>query len=139
MLSPSFSTTLGTPIGDPLSPLLFALYIADLPKSLPEFDFPIRIILFADDVVILADSPDHLQQCIDAISNYSDANFLKINVVKSKCLVFHKGRLPKCTFFLNNVPLEQVNKIVAWADDVVAVYLPKRHAEAARRPIPRAV
>lgn len=108
-LSSPFTTSLGTPQGDPLSPLLFSLFISDLPDSLPSFDFPIPTLLFADDTVLLADSAENLQLSIDALSRYCVENCLSINVSKTKCLVFHRGRLPACSFSVGGSPLEIVN------------------------------
>ena len=108
-LAVPFKTSLGTPQGDPLSPLLFSLFLYDLPSALPVFDFPISLLLFADDTLLLADSAEHLQTLIDALGRYASDNFLTINVSKTKCLVFHRGRLPSCSFHLAGSSLDIVN------------------------------
>ena len=52
--------------GDPLSPLLFILYLADLPKELNSnlgikaLRSKFHTLLFADDIVIMAPSSDYL-------------------------------------------------------------------------------
>ena len=54
-----------------------------------------NILLYADDVVIFAESPELLQMEIDVLYNYCEQWKLKLNTQKSKILVFRKGnRLP---------------------------------------------
>ena len=111
-LSSAFKTSVGTLQGDPLSPLLFSLFISDLPKEIPRYNLLFSIILFADDVVLLGESEQNLQTNIDALFSYASSNCLKVNVGKTKCLVFHRGRLPSCSFHLGGSPLELVNSFV---------------------------
>ena len=110
MLSSSFKTNQGTPQGDPLSPLLFALFLSDLPQSLPSLQCSTPILLFADDIVLIAHNPTDLQSLINSLHLYTSTNFLTINTSKTVCLVFHRGRLPACSFFLNKTPLNRVNQ-----------------------------
>ena len=115
LLSSPFESSIGTPQGDPISPLLFSLYIADLPDNLPKpsvslSNIPISCLLYADDTCILADDSKNLQLSLDALSDYCRRNKLMINVTKSKILVIHKGRLPKADFYLNGEIMERVNE-----------------------------
>lgn len=117
LLSPPFRSEIGTPQGDPLSPLLFSLYISDLPAALPPSNvvvpgtnFPLPTLLYADDSALLSDSPDNLQSSLDHLFSYCSQNCLSINISKSKILIFHKGRLPPCSFSINHLPLERVNE-----------------------------
>ena len=48
----------------------------------------IACLLFADDLVLLADSPEHLQNSIDLLSAYCNTYELTVNVNKTKILVF---------------------------------------------------
>ncbi|KAG1712185.1 Chorion peroxidase [Nymphon striatum] len=97
LLSPPFKSKIGTPQGDPISPLLFSLYIADLPSSLAPAsvnfpsDIPINCLLYADDTCLIADTADELQLSLDSLTEYCKINHLIINVSKSKVVVFHKG------------------------------------------------
>ena len=114
-LSPPFSSDKGVPQGDPSSPLLFNLFVSDLPDSLAHTppslnNTEIPYIQYADDLVLLADSPEDLQIAIDSLSLYCQENHLKTNSEKTKCLIFHKGRLPNLSFLLQNSELQIVSE-----------------------------
>jgi hypothetical protein len=116
-LSPPFRSQVGTPQGDPLSPLLFSLFLHDLPDSLrhpslkvPDSDVSIPCLLYADDTTLLADTSADLQIALDSLYQYCVANKLTINIRKSKFLVFHKGRLPTANVHINGDILERVNE-----------------------------
>mgnify|MGYP003897552265 CR=1 FL=1 len=66
--------------------------------------------MFADDLALLAETPADLQIVINSLASYCNVNGLKINIEKTKILIFHKGRLPKCQFTLNGAELEIVNE-----------------------------
>ena len=55
--------------------------------------FKLFIILYADDTVIMAESDADLQKQLDSFSDYCDIWRLKVNVEKSKIVVFSQGRL----------------------------------------------
>ena len=89
------------------------MFLADLPDSLahqaPSLNqVPVPYIQYADDLVLLAESAEELQIAIDSMALYCSENSLKINTEKTKCLVFHKGRLPRCSFSLEGFDLEIV-------------------------------
>ena len=114
-VSSSFSTYNGVPQGDPLSPLLFSLFIADLPDHLTHqgielaANVPLRYLLYADDLVITASSPGELQTAINDLSTYCLLNNLTVSIEKSKCMTFHRGYHRPLTYLYNNHPLENVN------------------------------
>ena len=65
MLTKKFKTLIGLPQGDPLSAVLFSLFVFDLPNCLPHpgpalHGILIPYIMFADDLAILAESPQEL-------------------------------------------------------------------------------
>jgi len=60
----------------------------------------------------VADSDVSLQQAIDFLEKYADENRLTVNVRKTKCLVFHRGRLPMCSFLYKGNQLQLVNNFV---------------------------
>ena len=87
--SKSHSIPSGIPQGSVLGPLLFLLYINDLPGELHNY-----VSLFADDLKMFAPSstPVRNQDDLDSLSNWQDMWLLKFNVVDEKCKVMHIGK-----------------------------------------------
>jgi len=111
-----FSTSCGVRQGCLLSPLLFTIYINDLVDAIDVGGFCyngvwIRLLLYADDIVFLASSPCVMQEMIDRLENYCDIWDLKVNLNKSKIMVFRKGgRLSKkWNWHFNGSNIEIVN------------------------------
>lgn len=97
-LSEPFNVTQGVKQGCLLSPLLFSLYLNDLHDFLPGglviSNTIVKVLLYADDIVLLADSPSVLQSMINSLYSYCSQWCLKINLDKSKVLIFRKaGRI----------------------------------------------
>ncbi len=99
--SDCFDTVTGVRQGCILSPLLFTLYVNDLSDYIDVGGFQfngvwIRMLLYADDIVFVASDHLILQQMIDKLSDYCDLWDLRVNLNKSKVMVFRKkGRLKK--------------------------------------------
>jgi len=114
MLSAPFQSNVGTPQGDTIAPILFSLFLSDIEKKIPAIGpmlngIRITMIMYADDICVLAESREDLQTLLDAIHLYCLENKLIVNVTKTKILVFHYGRCPSFSFYYENQNLEVVN------------------------------
>lgn len=110
-----FLTTIGLPQGNCMSPLMFNILLSDLPDFLNHVgpilnDVMIRVLLWADDITLLADDAEQLQKALDRLAQNCTDNGLTINVEKTKILVCHRGRLPSCNFTLHGKNLQIVKK-----------------------------
>ena len=85
--------------GEPLSPALFNAYIFDIAEQLKENNVrPINLnvvelnmLLFADDIILVADTKVSLQQKINILQEYFRELKLSINLNKTKIVVFRNG------------------------------------------------
>ena len=77
-------------------------------------DLRLMLLLYADDAVILSDTPHGLQNILARLHIYAQEWKLELNTTKTKIMVFRKGgRLPQgLNFNYNNVNLEIVNNFV---------------------------
>ena len=99
-MSDFFESTIGVKQGEPLSPLLFLLFINDMVNdvSVNTADtvfiqgIPIQLLLFADDTVLFSKSQVSLQNQIDKLEIYCKKWKLKVNATKTKILVFENRR-----------------------------------------------
>ena len=110
-LSDTFPCNIGVRQGENLSPLLFVIYLNDLETSLFNLESKailcqnpgnadassrLLTLLYADDTVILASSARDLQTSLNNLSTYSKLWKLKVNVEKTKIMVFSRnGRYSK--------------------------------------------
>ncbi len=90
-----FYTTNGCRQGDVTSPTAFCVLINDLIKELKGskigvkvHDIVITVLAYADDIVLLADTPENLQKLIDIVQNWCKKWRLIINPNKSKIVHF---------------------------------------------------
>ena len=87
--SEPFLSNIGGSQGDVSSALLFSLFISDIVHYIPQIGpkintVTVSIILYADDMALIAESKDDLQQMLDALKAYCDENKLEVNVSKTK-------------------------------------------------------
>jgi len=102
----------GTPEGSLLSPLLFALFVNDLPDKIRT-----NCLLFADDVKLyheISSSHDSklLQDDLDQLCQWSGDWKLQLNPAKCKAFTITLKRKPVLTTYtIQNTPLEKVSVI----------------------------
>lgn len=81
-----------------MSPLLFSLFINDLNDYISEGSQGVQIelkrlliLLHADDLVLYVDTRIELQRLINKLNQYCDSLNHKINLQKTKIIVFRNG------------------------------------------------
>lgn len=105
--SPFVEVSSGVPQGSVLGPLLFLIYINDLPSSVNS-----KVRLFADDCVIyhtISSETDQqsLQFDLDSLTSWCSTWLMTLNPSKTKLMSFTKkaSRIPT-SYFLNNTSVE---------------------------------
>ena len=117
-LTEPFSVTRGVKQGCILSPLLFNIFLADLPESLGQGDCrPVYIdgnkslnsLLWADDLLILSETEQGLRNMLGNLVKYTKKNTIEVNMDKTKCMIFNKtGRLIGRNFWFGHNKLAMV-------------------------------
>ena len=115
-ISESFSINQGVRQGCILSPLLFNIFLADLPKLLDSNTNKVNLgarninnLIWADDILLFSETEEGLQEMLHSLVTYCDTNELTINTDKTKCMIFNKtGRLIHKRFFYKDIELETV-------------------------------
>ena len=120
MLSGIFSCNMGVRQGENLSPLLFSIFLNDFESTLKkkynglteintlsqvlstedlEFFINMYVLLYADDTLVLAESPAELQNAMDEVFSYCQKWGLTIstkkikNKSKTRVVIFSKGKV----------------------------------------------
>lgn len=116
VISTLLPVPLGVPQGSILGPLLFSLYINDLPSVIQNCSFH----LYADDVQLYTSCPPDrivsytsvLNSTLSRIDEWCSINFLKLNPIKSQVLLLRRHSVSIDSFpilSINNVPLQVVD------------------------------
>ena len=109
-------TTIGLKQGCVFSPILFNLFINKISSIFDETCSPVKInnisvnsLLWADDLMLVSETPAGLQNAINKMNTFYQSLDLKINIKKTKVIVFNKRGIKmdkKYSFSIENVKLE---------------------------------
>lgn len=100
-LGPAINSTIGVKQGCPLSPILFGLYIDSLEKELndrcPDVggmlnESRIRILLYADDIVLISETAEGLSELLDCLEAFCHEWLITVNTKKTKIMIFNNRR-----------------------------------------------
>ena len=132
-ISMFFSSMAGVRQGENLSPILFSLFLNDLVHFMSntysglatlsqdigsilnnddiEVFFKLYLLLYADDTVIFAETPEELQIALDTMLLYCNTWQLQVNTSKTKVVIFSKGKIRrrKPVFYYNGDTIEIVD------------------------------
>ena len=116
-----FESSIGVKQGDPLSPLLFGLYIDRfaefLKRRCPDGDIMcagnmIQLILYADDLVLMSHDPVLLQQYLHTLEIFCLASGMSVNVAKTEVVTFFKRRAKRVKFIFNHKVIKESKEFV---------------------------
>ena len=130
-LGEPFGSEVGVKQGCPLSPLLFGIFIDRLEPFLAAkcgaegallAGALVRVLLYADDVALVATSAAGLQRLLDALDLFCSANGMLVNQSKSQVVVFNSrfGSRARPAFACGSLVLEHVRKyqyLGLWFED----------------------
>ena len=100
-----------------MSPVLFALFLSDLKAAIGSkakgISFGadvVHTLLYADDLVLVAETPENLQKQLDILKDFTDDIKMEVNIGKTKVMVLRKNKRkshPQNTWFLGEQELQE--------------------------------
>jgi exonuclease III len=112
-----FETKVGVRQGDNMSPLLFNIYINGIVEKIKEGEGGVQVgeerievLLYADDMVLLAEDEAGLNRMMEKVKEYCNEWKLEVNVGKTKAMVVSKDGLAVSTVEYGQEVLECVTE-----------------------------
>ena len=114
-----FAVRSGVRQGDSISPTLFALYLNEFAKEIKQLNLGVKlgnvdvsILLYADDMVLLANNEHDLQIMLNKMHEWCHKWRLKVNISKSNIVHFRppRAKLTQFVFQYGDKNLEIVNE-----------------------------
>ena len=114
-----FKVDIGVGQGDPILTTFFSIFINDAVVELNKLNiciniagYMLRCLLYADDLVLIAETPNDIQLLIDILNTWANKWRLTINTKKSKIMHFRKKckRLTEINFKMGDEILEKTSK-----------------------------
>ena len=121
-ISDFFTCNVGVRQGENLSPLLFAIYLNDFESyvsehfnglnklsndvrqylSEPDLEVFLRlyVLLYADDTIVMAETPEELQKALVAVHEYCALWKLTVNTTKTKIVIFSQRKVRRYPDFV---------------------------------------
>ena len=103
-----FNVNSGVRQGDSLSPTLFSLFLNDLAVDIKDLDAGVMlsgiclsILLYADDIVLMAPTPEKLQIMLDTVAKWCRKWGMQININKTQILHVRNPQRPRSSFSVN--------------------------------------
>ena len=98
MLTESFHVSSGVRQGDVMSPILFSMFLNDLATGIKDLDcgiqlndLKISILLYADDIILIAPDEKSLQKMLNYLSNWCRKWRMAVNMDKTKIIHFRNS------------------------------------------------
>ena len=121
-MSEYFNCNVGVRQGENLSPLLFAIFLNDFEYTISrkysglttladetnallsdedvEYFIKMYVLLYADDTIVLAESPEELQKALNAVFEYCRDWKLTVNTTKTKIVIFSNRKVRSLVVFI---------------------------------------
>ena len=106
--------------GCPLSPLLYSVYIMGMVEELERENLGVKVsgvwcgaLLYADDIVLIAESGEELQKMLDMVGRYAELWKFRFNAKKSKVMVVGKKNSGE-KWKIGDEEMEEVESFKYW-------------------------
>lgn len=118
-LTETFQNTQGVKQGCIMSPTLFNIFLADLPNIFKGNNNLLKInennslscVIWADDLLLLSETENGLNAMLEKLHSYSQENLIKVNIEKTKCMIFNKtGRHVRKLFIFGKNKIETIRE-----------------------------